>query len=93
VPINAVIAPTGVSAGKAMPRDKASVHVIKQLPNKALTGNRIKKLFTTNFLAICGTNKPTKPIGPAIAALEAVNSMIAKQHKKRANSDIITQRE
>ena len=68
----AVIMPTGISVGAIMVRANVS-HITRKLaPKKIDAGNKILRSGPTIKRTICGTIKPTNPIGPLKATTAPV---------------------
>ena len=60
----AVIIPTGISVGAIMIRANVSHNIRKLAPKNMDAGNKILRSGPTIKRTMCGTIRPTNPIGP-----------------------------
>ena len=68
----AVIIPTGISVGAIMVRANVSQMIRKLAPKNIDAGNKILKSGPTIKRTMCGTMRPTNPMGPLKATTAPV---------------------
>ena len=68
----AVIMPTGISVGAIIVRANVSHKMRKLAPKNMEAGNKILRSGPTTRRTICGTMRPTNPMGPLKATTAPV---------------------